>query len=132
MAVNSLMFIDTIGACRAVGRCRKAIKATVAAAMISAHLGEAVSEDDRKNPFTLTYAGEITKNGQYKVKFTRSSTRSTGWISPPTSKPRANYDAMKRPPAIVVATQKGEEKKQAQACMHNAWPRGYMTIGADV
>ena len=46
---------------------RKAIKAMVVAAMISAHTGQAVAEDYRKNPYTLTYAGAITKNAPRKV-----------------------------------------------------------------
>jgi hypothetical protein len=81
---------------------RKAIKATVLAAMISAQAGEAGAEDYRKNPFTLTYADAITKNEPgkvnihavtYKLKgldisanvYTRSCSRSTGpHISKPT------------------------------------------------
>lgn len=45
----------------------KALTATVLAAIISARAGEAWAEDYKKNAFTLTYAGAITKNEQGKV-----------------------------------------------------------------
>ena len=43
------------------------MKATILAAMISVQAGEATAEDYRKNPFTLTYGGAITKNEPGKV-----------------------------------------------------------------
>ncbi len=41
---------------------RKAIEATVAVAIISTQAGGARAEDYKQNPFTLTYAGAITRN----------------------------------------------------------------------
>src|SRR5690606_23102228 len=46
---------------------RTAMKATLMAAIAGASGGAALAEDYRKNPFTLTYGGAITKNQPGKV-----------------------------------------------------------------
>lgn len=46
---------------------RTILQATLMATMVGASGAEALADDYRKNPFTLTYQGAITKNEPGKV-----------------------------------------------------------------
>lgn len=111
---------------------RTALKTTVLAAMLSTQAGAAVAEAYKRNPFTLTYAGAITKNEPrnvniYPVKYKLNGLDISANVYTP-----ANYDSEKKYPAIVVAHPNGGVKEQvaglyAQRLAEN----GYITIAAD-
>jgi fermentation-respiration switch protein FrsA (DUF1100 family) len=111
---------------------RKAVKAMALAAMISAQAGEAGAEDYRKNPFTLTYAGAITKNESGKVNLRPVTYKLNGLDISANVYIPANYDSNKKYAAIVVAHPNGGVKEQvAGLYAQRLAEKGYITIAAD-
>lgn len=111
---------------------QRAIKAAILAAMISAQVGEAGAEDYRKNPFTLTYAGAITKNEPGKINIYPVTYKLHGLDISANVYTPANYDSKKKYPAIVVAHPNGGVKEQvAGLYAQRLAERGYITIAAD-
>lgn len=107
-------------------------KATLMAAMVGASGGEALAADYKKNPFTLTYEGAITKNEPSKVniqpvRYKLGSLDIAANVYTP-----ANYDPEKKYPAVVVAHPNGGVKEQvAGLYAQRLAEKGYITITAD-
>jgi len=102
------------------------------AAMVGASGGEALAADYKKNPFTLTYEGAITKNEPSKVnihpvRYKLGSLDIAANVYTP-----ANYDPEKKYPAVVVAHPNGGVKEQvAGLYAQRLAEKGYITITAD-
>lgn len=108
------------------------IKATMVAAMMTFSVGEAMSDDFRKNPFTLAYAGAIRANEPGKVNIYPVQYKLNGLDIAANVYTPAGYDPAKAYPAIVVAHPNGGVKEQvAGLYAQRLAEQGYITITAD-
>lgn len=107
-------------------------KATLMAAMVGASGGEALAADYKKNPFTLTYEGAITKNEPSKVNIHPVRPKLGSLDIAANVYTPANYDPEKKYPAVVVAHPNGGVKEQvAGLYAQRLAEKGYITITAD-
>lgn len=92
----------------------------------------ASAADDKKNPFTLVYAGAISKNEVGKVNIHPVTYKLHGLDIVANVYTPANYDPKQKYPAIVVAHPNGGVKEQVAGlyAQHLA-EQGYITITAD-
>ena len=108
------------------------LKAVVVAAAVGALTSPAGAADYRKNPWTLTYEGAITRNEPGKVNIHPVKYRLDGLDIAANVYTPANYDPAKKYPAVVVAHPNGGVKEQVAGlyAQHLA-ELGYITITAD-
>jgi fermentation-respiration switch protein FrsA (DUF1100 family) len=92
----------------------------------------AVAADYRQNPFTLVYAGAITKNEPGKVNIHPVKYKLNGLDIAANVYTPANYDQQQKYPSVVVAHPNGGVKEQVAGLYAQRLAElGYITIAAD-
>ncbi len=108
------------------------LRAALLAAMTGLAAGEVWAADYKKNPFTLTYEGAITRNEPGKVNIQPVTYKLNGLDISANVYTPANYDPQRKYPAIVVAHPNGGVKEQvAGLYAQRLAEEGYITITAD-
>lgn len=108
------------------------LKATLIAAVVGVCGGEAAADDYRKNPFTLTYGGAISKNDPGMVNIHPVKYKLNGLDIAANVYTPANYDPKTSYPAVVVAHPNGGVKEQVAGLYAQRLAElGYITIAMD-
>ncbi len=110
----------------------RVIHSFLSAAIIGALSGGAMAADYKQNPFTLAYEGAIAENLKGKVNIRTVTYKLDGIDISANVYTPANYDPVRKFPAVVVAHPNGGVKEQvAGLYAQRLAEQGYITIAAD-